>query len=99
MFVSRRGDAVARAAAAQVCAQWCEEVGHDVVVTVEGSDNDHLQCEQRWELVKQAEQGQLDAVVTFDASTWSNGWSLADRSIDGRLAQAGKPLVRVAEQP
>lgn len=49
--------------------------------------------------MRQAEQGQLDAVVTFDASTWSNGWSLADRSIDGRLAQAAKPLVLVAEQP
>jgi len=99
MFVSRRGDALARAAAAQVCVQWCVESGHDVVVTVQGVDSDQEQCNQRWELVKQAEQGLLDAVVTFDESTWSNGWSLADRSINGRLAQAGKPLVLVADQP
>jgi len=99
VFVSRRGDAAARAAAAQVCAQWCQEVGHDVVATVDGSDNDHQQCEQRWELVKQAERGELDAIVTLDQSTWSNGWPLPDRSIDSRLVQAGKPLVLVAEQP
>ena len=97
--MSKRGDELARAAAAEVCAQWCAEVGYDVVVTVDGSDNDHVQCEQRWELVKQVERGRLDAIVTLDRSTWSNGWPLPDRSIDSRLVEAGKPLVLVAEHP
>jgi len=99
VFVSKRGEPAARAAAAQVCEQWCAELGHDVVATVHGADDDHRQCEQRWELVKQAERGQLDAIVTFDESTWSNGWPLPDRSIQGWLHEAGKSLVLVAEQP